>query len=186
MAHAVDRLVLLYSYPDTVRDSTLHKTLKSSRLTARSQPYGEPRGTFGLAMADCKYRAPPTPHLAQCNNYSRLLKILQVILPTFNQNALLNLKILLKYDKGNDENTRIIARAHRESGWLRTDRYGLYRILSEPRAQAEKFPCVSVAVELSLNCSSAAFGGREVVPRNPPVFLCVSSRKRRGKLFFRE
>ena len=138
MAHAVDRLVLLYSYPDTVRDSTLHKTLKSSRLTARSQPYGEPRGTFGLAMADCKYRAPPTPHLAQYNNYSRLLKILQVILPTFNQNALLNLKILLKYDKGNDENTRIIARAHRESGWLRTDRYGLYRILSEPRAQAEK------------------------------------------------
>ena len=80
----------------------------------------------------------PTPHLAQCNNYSRLLKILQVILPTFNQNALLNLKILLKYDKGNDENTRIIARAHRESGWLRTDRYGLYRIPSEPRAQAEK------------------------------------------------
>lgn len=137
MAHAVDRLVLLYSYPDTVRDSALHKTLKSSRLTSRSQPYGEPRGTFGLAMADCKYRAPPTPHLAQYMYYNRLLKFLQLILHTFVQNALLKPKILLKYDKGNDENTRIIARAHRESGKMRADRNGIKRILSEPRAQAD-------------------------------------------------
>ena len=63
MAHAIDRLALLYPYPDAVRGFALHKTLTSSRLTARSQPYDEPRGTISLAVADCKYRAPLPPRL---------------------------------------------------------------------------------------------------------------------------
>ena len=70
MAHAIDRLALLYPYPDAVRGFALHKTLTSSRLTARSQPYDEPRGTISLAVADCKYRAPLSPRSAQCNHFN--------------------------------------------------------------------------------------------------------------------
>lgn len=70
MAHAIDRLALLYPYPDAVRGFALHKTLKSSRLTARSQPYDKPRGTISLAVADCKFRAPLSPRSAQCNHFT--------------------------------------------------------------------------------------------------------------------
>ena len=70
MAHAIDRLALLYPYPDAVRGFALHKTLKSSRLTARSQPYDKPGGTISLAVADCKFRAPLSPRSAQCNHFT--------------------------------------------------------------------------------------------------------------------
>ena len=69
MAHKLDRLVLLYPYPDTVHGGLLHKTLLSSRLTSRSRPYGGPRRAFGLAIADCKFRAPLAPHLVQQLHY---------------------------------------------------------------------------------------------------------------------
>ena len=59
------RLVLLYPYPDTVHGSPLHKTLRSTLLTECNHPYKVPRRTYSLAIADCKFRAPLTPHLAQ-------------------------------------------------------------------------------------------------------------------------
>ena len=70
MAHRLDRLVLLYPYPDTVHGGLLHKTLLSSRLTSRSRPYGGPRRAFSLAIADCKFRAPLSPRSAQCNHFT--------------------------------------------------------------------------------------------------------------------
>lgn len=77
MAHAIDRLALLYPYPDAVRGFALHKTLTSSRLTSRSQPYDKPGGTISLAVADCKYRAPLSPHSAQCIHFNPNRKKLQ-------------------------------------------------------------------------------------------------------------
>lgn len=59
------RLVLLYPYPDTVHGSPLHKTLSSTLLIGLSHPCDAPGRTCGLAIADCKFRAPLTPHLAQ-------------------------------------------------------------------------------------------------------------------------
>ena len=83
MAHEWLRLALLYSYPDAVRGHSLHKTLISTRLTERNQPYGSPRGTFGLAIADCKYRAPLTPRLAQYIYFTRILSFWQGFLRYF-------------------------------------------------------------------------------------------------------
>ena len=65
MAHEQIRLVLLYPYPDTVHGSPLHKTLLSTSLTERGLPRADPKEAFGSAIADCRYRAPLTPHLAQ-------------------------------------------------------------------------------------------------------------------------
>ena len=59
------RLVLLYPYPDTVRECALHKTLLSTFLTACGLPQPAPRKAFSPAIADCRFRAPLTPHLAQ-------------------------------------------------------------------------------------------------------------------------
>jgi len=68
------RLVLLYPYPDTVHGSPLHKTLSSTLLIGLSHPYDAPGRTCGLAIADCKFRAPLTPHLAQLNYSIPILK----------------------------------------------------------------------------------------------------------------
>ena len=65
MAHEQIRLVLLYPYPDTVHGSPLHKTLLSTFLAERGFPRANPKEAFGSAIADCRYRAPLTPHLAQ-------------------------------------------------------------------------------------------------------------------------
>ena len=59
------RLALLYPYPDAVRDRPLHKTLISTLLTETCLPCAPPRGTFSPAVADCWYRAPLSPRLAQ-------------------------------------------------------------------------------------------------------------------------
>ena len=59
------RLVLLYPYPDTVHGRPLHETLRSTLLAEFDHPYDAPGRTYGLAIADCKFRAPLTPHLAQ-------------------------------------------------------------------------------------------------------------------------
>ena len=59
------RLVLLYPYPDTVHGRPLHETLISTLLTECNRPYNAPGRTYSLAIADCKFRAPLTPHLAQ-------------------------------------------------------------------------------------------------------------------------
>ena len=79
MAHAQIRLVLLYPYPDTVHGSTLHKTLRSTSLSTRSLPRADPREAFGSAIADCRYRAPLTPHLAQLYYFILIFKYLQLI-----------------------------------------------------------------------------------------------------------
>ena len=65
MAHAPICLVLLYPYPDTVRRDALHKTLLSTFLTVCGLPQPAPRKAFSPAIADCRYRAPLTPHLSQ-------------------------------------------------------------------------------------------------------------------------
>ena len=65
MAHIPIRLVLLYPYPDTVHGGLLHKTLLSTLLAVCGQQYDKPKETFGPAVADCGFRAPLAPHLAQ-------------------------------------------------------------------------------------------------------------------------
>ncbi len=81
MAHQRHCLVLLYPYPDTVRSCQLHETLGSSLLIKCSLPYASPGKTFSPAVADCRFRAPQTPRLAQYNHYNCSLPILQAILP---------------------------------------------------------------------------------------------------------
>jgi len=71
MAHAPVCLVLLYPYPDTVRRGALHKTLLSTSLAVCCLPRSAPRKAFGSAIADCRYRAPLTPHLSQPLQYTR-------------------------------------------------------------------------------------------------------------------
>ena len=80
MAHGQIRLVLLYPYPDTVHGSPLHKTLLSTSLAERGLPRINPREAFGSAIADCRYRAPLTPHLAQLYYCILYIEILQLIL----------------------------------------------------------------------------------------------------------
>ena len=71
MAHRYNCLVLLYPYPDTVRSLRLHKTLISTLLIRRSLPHAPSRKTVGPAIADCRYRAPQTPHPAQYSYFNR-------------------------------------------------------------------------------------------------------------------
>ena len=80
MAHEQIRLVLLYPYPDTVHGSPLHETLRSTFLAERGLPRAAPGEAFGSAIADCGYRAPLTPHLAQLFYCIVKSKILQLIL----------------------------------------------------------------------------------------------------------
>ena len=80
MAHEQIRLVLLYPYPDTVHGNSLHKTLRSTSLTECGLPRAYPKEAFGSAVADCRYRAPLTPHLAQQIYCIPNPKILQPIL----------------------------------------------------------------------------------------------------------
>ena len=85
MAHEQIRLVLLYPYPDTVHGGPLHKTLKSTSLTERGLPRANPGAVFGSAVADCRYRAPLTPHLAQRNHFTLNRGIWQLISPDLNK-----------------------------------------------------------------------------------------------------
>ena len=102
------RLVLLYPYPDTVHGRPLHETLISTLLTECNRPYDAPGRTYGLAIADCKFRAPLTPHLAQPLYFitkavfmqvKKSKKIKKVVLKLIKaqKNALQQIIILLNY-----------------------------------------------------------------------------------------
>ena len=77
MAHKPHRLVLLRPRPDTVHGSLLHKTLLSTFLKLPSLPQWKPQPAFNPTIADCRYRAPLTPHLARLYNFTLNSLILQ-------------------------------------------------------------------------------------------------------------
>src|SRR5207247_3961424 len=60
-----DRLVLLPSGPDTVRESPLRGTRPSTSLEASALEDGGLGREFSPAGADCRYRAPLVPRLAR-------------------------------------------------------------------------------------------------------------------------
>ena len=60
-----DRLVLLPSGPDTVRESPLRGTRSSTSLVAAAFEDGDLGRGFSPAGADCRYRAPLVPRLAR-------------------------------------------------------------------------------------------------------------------------
>src|SRR4051812_35827723 len=60
-----DRLVLLPSGPDTVRESPLRGTRSSTSLEASAFEDGDLGREFSPAGADCRYRAPLVPRLAR-------------------------------------------------------------------------------------------------------------------------
>src|SRR5918911_3855384 len=60
-----DRLVLLPSGPDTVRESPLRGTRPSTSLEASALEDGGLGRGFSPAGADCRYRAPLVPRLAR-------------------------------------------------------------------------------------------------------------------------
>src|SRR6478752_2325996 len=66
-----DRLVLLPSGPDTVRESPLRGTRSSTSLEAVAFEYGDLGWEFSPAGADCRYRAPLVPRLARPRKDSR-------------------------------------------------------------------------------------------------------------------
>ena len=73
-------LVLLYSYPDTVHRVKLHKTLGSTSLISIGPLNTRSRDRHvSSAIADCRYRAPLTPHLAQLYYFILIFKYLQLI-----------------------------------------------------------------------------------------------------------
>ena len=65
MAHAFIRLVLLYSYSDTVRGNELHKTLISTLLIPFCLPHNKPNKAFCSAKRIADNRASLTPRIAR-------------------------------------------------------------------------------------------------------------------------
>ena len=78
VAHATVRLMLLRSRPDMVHSATLHGTLLSTLLICSKPPKARPRTAFSPAVADCRFRAPLAPHLAQYKHYKPKLCFLQL------------------------------------------------------------------------------------------------------------
>ena len=70
VAHATVRLMLLRSRPDMVHSATLHGTLLSTLLICSKPPKARPQTAFSPAVADCRFRAPLAPHLAQYVYYT--------------------------------------------------------------------------------------------------------------------
>ena len=91
------RLVLLYPYPDTVHGRPLHETLISTLLTECNHPYDAPGRTYGLAIADCKFRAPLTPHLAQPLYFITKRRFMQAKRVVKRKIIVKNCKVRLKY-----------------------------------------------------------------------------------------
>ena len=98
MAHARNRLVLLYSYPDTVRGVALHKTLKSTRLTTCSQPYVESGKTIRPCYSGLQVQGTANSPLSAVSIlYGTFKKFATKIKGIFVKNALHSVKILLIY-----------------------------------------------------------------------------------------
>ena len=90
MAHKSNCLMLLPSRPDMVHSLLLHKTLTSTQNFCLLLKVLPPRKVFCLATADCKFRAPLTPHIAQQYYITSNKKKFQVFYHfSFNQNLVL-------------------------------------------------------------------------------------------------
>jgi len=71
--------MLLPSEPDMFHSLLLHKTLISTQKIYLLSKIKLPRKVFCLAEADCKFRAPLTPHIAQYNYNTAKQKYYQAI-----------------------------------------------------------------------------------------------------------
>ena len=71
--------MLLRSRPDTVHGFLLRKTQVSTSLIRGCFTAIRPRLGITLAVADCEYRAPLSPRLRGCFNYTGFAQICQVL-----------------------------------------------------------------------------------------------------------
>ena len=90
MAHAFIRLVLLYSYSDTVRGNELHKTLISTLLISFCLPHNKPNKAFCSAKRIADNRASLTPRIARLLYFNLSGAYLQVFFNKKGQFAKIN------------------------------------------------------------------------------------------------